>query len=151
MTLDVDCEKYKNSFLYCKPYFGWGWHRLDEKTHVDFSQINKAGGFHILIQDFFYYMNDLRGLIGHVVENGHIFHGLNFVCWTMYKGTYNFTDNICFRYDIEMSSATPFMVKDWQLKNWPSLEGGKPHYQGSVYVAENEQYIDSSREKFFNR
>lgn len=127
MSLDPRCLDFKGKALCCKPYYGWGWSRLDktdEFVAVDYSQVDRAGTFYIHIHRFFSLQGELRGVVGRVEQTGHLFDGLWAVTWTMIVGQFDFTERLCHRWDIELGPAEP--VGD----DWPHIRGVSPIYSG---------------------
>lgn len=141
--LDIQApEQYVGRSLYVCPGYGWGWHRLDGgRAIVDYAQVDQAGNFRILVQEFFRWKSELRGVIGVIEQEGHPFHGLWLVGATMLKGAWNLTDQPCCRYDLEIGPAPPVR----KGPGWPHIAGGAPVYHGYGVIAETVQHIEAAR------
>lgn len=128
MGLKIEPEEFLNRLVLVQPQYGWGWSLLDGQTQdaapIDFQSIHDAGAFRIKIKRFFSYNNELRGFCGKIEEPRHKFDGLWIVCSTRVVGDFNFTDNPCPGYDVQISSVEPQGIE------WPKIPQGNPLYMG---------------------
>jgi hypothetical protein len=134
MSITERPERYVGRLLYLKPGYGWGWNGVSDETSIDYAPIDAAGGCHVRICRFFSWHNEVRGVVGKVEEAEHIFNGLWFVGATMLVGEWDFTDRLCWRYDLELGSMEP------NEEEWPRLIHGR-YYGGYGILAESAQYV----------
>jgi hypothetical protein len=132
-----DPTEYIGELLWIRPYSGWGWAHYVEgnKVPVDYSVIDAAGPFQIRIDQFFVSHRQVRGVLAQVAQPGHLFHGLYVVGATMVVGEWNFTDKLCWRYDMEIGSTPP------QLGEWPRIVEGRSIWRGHGIIAESLEWI----------
>jgi hypothetical protein len=110
-----------------RPFYGWGWWRLGDggdKISLAYEEVDRAGDFHIRVQRFFSFQEELRGIVGRVEQPGHLFDGLWAATWTMNVGEYDLTDNLCGRWDIELGPTEP------GGGDWPAEPVAEPAYFG---------------------
>jgi hypothetical protein len=132
MSLLVVPENYEGQLLCYQPAYGWGWSRLDKTgsdSCLDYAVIDQAGIFHIKIHRFFSFRGELRGVIGRVEQPLHMFNQMWAVTYTMHVGEYDFAENLCHRWDIELSLATP------SEDDWPKMHNASPIYSGYGILA----------------
>ena len=127
MSLHQKSREYESQMLCFKPNYGWGWSRLgtnDADRFIDFAEIDTAGVFYIRVSRFFSFEGELRGLIGRVEQDGHLFDGLWAATWTMLEGEFDFVEKLCFRWDIELGPTEPHGGE------WPTTPESSPAYSG---------------------
>lgn len=118
VSLPPSVREQKGQLVCFEPWYGWGWYRLcvsDEHRSVDFAMIAAAGVFHIRVHRVFDVEGQPRGLIGQVEQIGHLFDGLWVATWTMLVGAFDLTENLCWRWDIELGSSEPQFKDGWPL------------------------------------
>jgi hypothetical protein len=127
MSLPESSRDYEGQLLCFGPRYGWGWFHLDTdrgKVPMDYGEVDRAGAFHIRVHRFFTFQGELRGIVGRVEQAGHLFDGMWATTWTMDVGEYNLVDNLCWRWDIELSPSEP------RGEDWPAEPDAVPAYFG---------------------
>ncbi len=134
MSLPASSRDYEGQLLCCEPNPGWGWRRLgvpDDIRFIDYAEIDAAGAFQIRVHRFFDVEGKPRGLVGRVEQAGHLFDGLWAATWTMQVGDFDFVENLCPRWDIELGLAEP------RVDEWPVAPDTAPAYAGYSVIAES--------------
>jgi hypothetical protein len=127
VSLPESIRDYQGQLLCFGPQHGWGWFRLSAgggKVSLDYGAVDSAGAFHIRVHRFFTFQGELRGIVGRVEQVGHLFDGLWATTWTMLVGEHDLTDNLCWRWDIELGVAEP------SGDDWPAEPVTEPAYFG---------------------
>jgi hypothetical protein len=127
MSLPESTRDYQGRLVCFRPFHGWGWWRLEAdgvKAPLDYTEVDRAGDFHLRVQRFFTFQGELRGIVGRVEQAGHLFDGLWATTWTMVVGDYDLTDNLCGRWDIELGASEP------SGDDWPAEPVAAPAYFG---------------------
>lgn len=130
-------ESYVGGLLYLKPGYGWGWHRADGSAApvlFDYEIVDWAGPFHIRVNRFFVFRDELRGVIGMIEQEQHFLHGYWTACGEMSAGVHNFTEDLSIRCDLSIGSAEP-------SGEWPLVRNCSPIYDGYGILAEDEDTI----------
>ena len=136
-------ESYVGGLLYLKPGYSWGWHRADGSAApvlFDCEIVDRAGPFHIRVNRFFSFRNDLRRVVGRVEQEGHFLHGYCLSCVDMLGGAHDFTDRLSMRYDLSIGPIEPF-------GDWPLVQNCSPIYGGYGVLAEDEDAANRYRPK----
>ena len=137
MTLDIQkTDSFIGQALLCRPYAGYGWGLRNSgiASEIDIFQdrVAPAGDFHLIVKDFFDMLGTRRGFYGRIEEQGHIFNGLMLVATTMSSGTFDFTDRLCMRYDVEIGEDLPGSIGGHVVQG----------YFGNVWVAATSSLLD---------
>jgi hypothetical protein len=110
--------------------YGWGWFRLSasgDKEPLDYTEVDRAGEFHIRAHRFFTFQGELRGVVGKVEQPGHLFDGLWATTWTMSVGVFDLTERLCGRWDSEFGPDKPGGSSE---TDWPTEPVRNPAYFG---------------------
>ena len=113
MSLPESTRDHAGRLLYFEPWHGWGWFRLGAdggKESIDYGEVDRAGAFRVRVRRFFTFEGELRGIVGRVEQAGHLFDGLWAATWTMLVGEFDLTDNLCWRWDIELGPGELVVV-----------------------------------------
>lgn len=137
MPLLITPADYLGTLLYVEPRYGWGWHGSNNKTIVDYIPIQEAGGFLIRVVRFYHFKGELRGLIGKVESAGHLLDDLWIICGAMLNGSFNLTDTLCSRYDLELGRVAPSSAE------WPMYGSEDRTYEGYGVLAESRSHYES--------
>jgi len=128
VSLPESSRDYEGQLLCFRPFFGWGWSRLDAGgswASLDYTEVDRAGDFHIRVHRFFTFRQERRGIVGRVEQAGHLFDGLWAAAWTMIVGDYDLTVNLCGRWDIQLGPSEPCG------DDWPAEPLAGPAYFGN--------------------
>lgn len=128
MSLPPSARDYAGQLLCFEPWPGWGWYRLGvnhEDSPLDYAEVDAAGVFHIRVHHFFDFEGALRGLVGRVEQQEHLFDGLWVATWTMLVGKFDFVERLCWRWDIELGPTQP------RVEGWPVAPTTPPAYGGT--------------------
>ena len=131
-------ESYSGTLLYLKPGYGWGWHCAigdGEPAPLDHAVIGRAGPFHIRVNRFFAFRNDLRGVVGRIEQEGHFLHGCWLSCADVLGGKHDFTERLSMRYDLSIGPIEP-------SGEWPLARDCSPIYSGYGILADDENSIN---------
>jgi hypothetical protein len=136
------CLRFVGRELYVRPFYGWGWHRGQASVdNDDFERIESAGVFRIRVERLFSFRGELRGLVGVVTSEVHLFSGAHIVAAEMREGVHDFESNLCHRYDLELGSAAPA---------GPRIDGDGV-VQGYGTIGASPAHIDAFLEEMFRR
>ena len=80
-------------------------------------RIELASFFSVRVDRFFHFKGDLRGIVGTVTSVDHIFSSLNVVAAEMLVGEHDFTERLCYRWDLWIGPGEP------TREEWPRIEG----------------------------
>jgi hypothetical protein len=128
VSLAESSRSYAGQLLCFEPWRGWGWFQLDmsgEKVPIDYDAVDQAGSFHIRVHRFFAADGELRGIIGRVEQPRHLFDGMWAATWTMLVGDFDLTNNLCWRWDMDLSPVEP------SGDEWPTEPVAPPAYFGT--------------------
>jgi len=137
MGLEESCKSYLGSLVAVKPVYGWGWSRLDAPEIPVPAEVNGVPrSFHCRIKDFFYFQGELRGAVGSIEEQGHIYDGLWIIFSTRVVGIHNFTDLLphC---DVQIGPVVP-------AGEWPEFTSGSPIVNGYGFVGASLRCIEEN-------
>lgn len=139
MGLEESCLSCLGKIIAVRPVYGWGWTRLDAPEIPVPAQIDGVPDpFNLRIRDFFYFKNELRGAVGKIEEEGHIYDDFWAVFYTRVMGNHNFTDKIPYC-DIQIGAAAPALSGEW-----PEFTSGAPVVNGYCLVGDSLKHIEES-------
>ena len=92
--------------------------------------------FHCRIEDFFYFLGELRGAVGIIEEAGHIYDSLWVVFSSRLIGTQDFTVRLPYC-DIQIGSDAP-------AGEWPEFSTGSPIVNGYGFVGQSLKHIEAN-------
>lgn len=134
--LIVAPEEYVGRWLCVRPTYGWGWHRVDDASiRVEYEPISRAGDFSVLVESFFSFRGELRGITGRVGDRG-LFAGRYVVAGTMHGGDHDLCNHLCLRWDLELGAGAP------DSDEWPRLAQDSSVWGGHGIIAESGAIID---------
>ena len=137
--LDIpEPQNYIGTLLYLKPGYFWGWRCAEgggAPAGLNYDIVDQAGPFHIRVNRFFVFRDELRGIIGTVEQENHFLHGYWVACGEMSAGIHNFTDELSIRCDLSIGPAEP-------SGEWPLVRDCSPIYDGYGILAEDENSIN---------
>jgi len=138
-VLDIpEPQNYIGTLLYLKPGYFWGWRCAEgggAPAGLNYDIVDQAGPFHIRVNRFFVFRDELRGIIGTVEQENHFLHGYWVACGEMSAGIHNFTDELSIRCDLSIGPAEP-------SGEWPLVRDCSPIYDGYGILAEDENSIN---------
>ena len=133
--LDQSCTKYTGHLLTVEVHYGWGWQgRMSKASSKVYEPMEEPSNFHLRVNYFFPWQNVLRGGVGRIEEEGHIYDNFWIVFYTRPLGKYDFTDNIT-TYSMQIGPDEPWMLPPpenpeldepwpcWEFSGVPKLLG----------------------------
>lgn len=110
MPLTDACRIYQGQSIVIQPEYGWGWsvlHPDGSSSAVDYRSIDAIGLLGCKIIDFFEIDDELRGFIARLDDSTAVFGDAWIVATAMVDGLYDFEQNLCPRYDLEIGYSAP--------------------------------------------
>jgi hypothetical protein len=145
MSLEESCTTYLRKLIVVKPIYGWGWTRPDAP---EIAVPNETNGvpfhFRSRIQDFFFFEGELRGAVGKIEEEDHIYNCLWVVFYTRFTGQFNFTNNLPYC-NLQIGSSAPSLCGDWH-----EFTTGSPVINGYCIVGESVETIANQYGELFS-
>jgi hypothetical protein len=137
MGLDPSSENYQGRLVAVKPVYGWGWSRLDAPEIPVPAEVNGVPHlFHCRIQRFFYFQNELRGVLAVIEEFSHIYDELWIVFYTCVMGTHDFVYNLPYC-NIQIGTDAP-------VGEWPEFLSGSFIVNGYGFVGKSLRHIEEN-------
>ena len=87
--LDQSCTNIVDHLLTVEVHYGWGWQgRMSEASPQTYEPMEEPSNFHLRVNYFFSWQSVLRGGVGRIEEEGHVYNNFWIVFYTRPLGKY---------------------------------------------------------------
>jgi hypothetical protein len=156
MPVDISCEKYINSDVFCLPIEYCGWNIFEIENANEQLSVSPPNPFHVTILELHYYLGELKAFVGKLNEREHQYnqYWVGLCVRDSYlsehengKLIFDLTSNLG-KFNAVISESIPKIVIDYEqpMVNWFRFDKGKI-ISGVSYLSEKEITINMIYEK----